>query len=211
MTAENLSQIIRKELAQRNQLEVSDLEIELLHPEQIPYRSYKSEDIRIETDSKILQPGIRRVWIIKKNANRREQRRAIFVKVAVWREVLVAANDLAMNTHLRPENVRTRRVLLKHQETGLITNRKQLENKMTKQRVYAGDIMTDHMIKDIPDILRGDPVKIKIAYGNIVIETEGRVNQEARVGEPVSVVCEHMRQKLSGVLISSDMVHVQIR
>lgn len=201
---------LRYQMAREFKLPVEDLELEILHPEQLPLEQY-THNYQIQWGIEPLKPGLRKVWLISQPPQQRLSRRPCYLRIALWQEVVVAATDIKVKDVLSADKVNLKRVLLTNAQDGYFTTKQQVEQKMSKQNIATGEVITPQMLKAVPDVMMGAKVQVKITYGNIVIETEGRINQEARVGEPVTVVCDFMRRKLSGILSSPEMVQVQIR
>ncbi|GEM_PF-2995131 len=211
MTVAEFKAFVSQELLKKYKICADDIDVEILHAEQLPLYKYQIAHLKIQFDDNLLRPGICKLWMINDRDRESPERRAFFIRIGLWREVIVAATNLEMNEIINNDKINIQRKYFKHPTDNGFTSKNELENKMTKQRISQGEIITSHMVKDIPSITSGKPVKVKITYGNILIETSGRVNKEAKIGERVPVICDYMRQKLSGILAASDIVEVQLR
>lgn len=211
MSVLEFTTFLRQQFAREYKLDYEDVELEVLHPEKLPLERYNEKNTQVLWGISPLTPGLRKVWLINTPEQSRSERRACFVRIALWKEVLVASRDLHVNEIINEKNTGFRRVLITDPNATYFTDWAQVKDKMSKQRIMEGNMLTTHMVKDVPDVTMGSPVKVKITYGNIVIETEGKVNQEARVGEKVTVICDFMRRRLPGILVSPEQVQVQIR
>jgi len=211
MSVVEFTTFLRQQFAHEFKLDYADIELEVLQPEKLPLDRYTVNNIQVLWSISPQRPGLHKIWLTYKPAHSRSERRACFVRIALWQEVLVASRDLNVNEIISEKNTGFKRLLITDPKATYFTDWSQVKDKMSKQRIKEGSMLTSHTVKYIPDVAIGSPVKVKINYGNIVIETVGKVNEEARVGEKVTVICDFMRRNLPGILVSPDLVQVQIR
>ena len=67
------------------------------------------------------------------------------------------------------------------------------------------------MLREPPDIQRGDRVKIQLLSKDLVIITNGEVKEDGVVGNKVKVVCAMTGKLMYGIVQSSQLVTVQLQ
>lgn len=78
-----------------------------------------------------------------------------------------------------------------------------------KRALRAGDALLPRDVADGDLRLRGDTVTVVLRAGGITLESSGRLGQDARVGDTVSVHLPGSAQSVSGRLAAAQLVEVE--
>jgi flagella basal body P-ring formation protein FlgA len=65
------------------------------------------------------------------------------------------------------------------------------------------------MLKEPPYVQRGDEVTITLSKGALQIDMTGIIQNEARIGDEVSVITKGTGKKANGLLIARDRVEIR--
>jgi len=137
-------------------------------------------------------------------------RKVIYVKVEVYREVVVAKNKIGKKQTVKAEDLD-----LLEREVSLFPSRyfrdtEKVAGKLTKSFIPAGSVVMDWMISDIPDVSRGGKVKISVLAPNIIISAQGYALQDGKIGDKIKVRREDSRSEFEAVVIAKDEVEVKL-
>lgn len=98
-----------------------------------------------------------------------------------------------------------------HEYRGLIiTGRFELDGLEAIQSILEGQFLVSSAIQRIPDIRRGDAVKIHLVSGKLVLSTLGVASEPAYLYRQVRVVAGRNKRELLGRLEPGGVVEVQL-
>lgn len=87
------------------------------------------------------------------------------------------------------------------------TNTDSLE---ARQTLLEGQFLTTSAVQTVPDVKRGDAVRIRMVSGNIVLMTNGTANEAAYIEQPVRVMTQKGKRDLVGKLSRDGTVEVKL-
>lgn len=85
-----------------------------------------------------------------------------------------------------------------------------LDHFETRQTFLEGQLLTSSGIQKVPDIRRGDPVRIRILSGGIAVSTVGSAEEPAYLNGRIRVTSVKSKREFVGVLESSGVVEVKL-
>ena len=77
---------------------------------------------------------------------------------------------------------------------------REVEGTMSIQVIKKGKALTDSMIKNRPDIFKGDIVGVELISGNVTVETKGVVKKDGYLGRTAEVILDRTGKKVFGRL-----------
>ena len=98
-----------------------------------------------------------------------------------------------------------------HDYRGVIFQREQkIDGLQSRQTVLEGQFLTSTAVERIPDIRRGDTVRIEMNSGGLVLTTQGIAEEPAYTDGQVRVMTAKTKRELTGKLISGGVVQVSL-
>jgi flagella basal body P-ring formation protein FlgA len=94
---------------------------------------------------------------------------------------------------------------------GAITDRQQIEGKILTAPLAQGVLIRDGHLADTLIVRRGQRVNIAIEIEGITLSAQGVLRVDAPLGGPARVYCEATKKELQGMLVSQNMVKVNIQ
>ena len=137
-------------------------------------------------------------------------RKVVYVKVEVYQEVVVAKNKIGKKQTVAAEDLK-----LAEREVSLLPARyfKDTEGiigKMSKSFIPAGSVIMDWMVSDVPDIAKGEKIKIMVSAPNLVVSAQGYALQDGRIGDKIKVRREDSRSEFEAVVSAQGEVEVKL-
>ena len=126
------------------------------------------------------------------------------IKVRSWELLPVASLDLKRGDILSASNLSTK--LLESTQLGEADCplTESLYGQRMERHVEEGHPLTDGMCRPVPDVIRGDRLKISLQEGGLEIQLQGRAEKDACVGDPLDVRIDGSGKRLRARLISGN-------
>jgi len=151
--------------------------------------------------------GHQTLWLVGDNSNKKM---AITLKVSVDMPVLTAMRKISRRSELNQANVKSMIKRINWNADQYVTSFEELDGMMAVQVLRAGDGITKNMIRSKPDMNRGDDVTVKIVSGNLIVETNGTAKKDGVIGDNVFVILSKTGKRISGEVISKNIVKVEL-
>lgn len=131
-------------------------------------------------------------------------------KIEVQQDVVVAKEKILKGQTIGEEKVR-----LEKKDVGLYplkyyVNLDKVKDKAAAALIPAGTIILEWMIKERPDIIKGQTVRLLARAEGIEVWSSGVAVTEGRVGESIKVKRPDSKNKIEGKIISNEIVEVQL-
>ena len=97
-----------------------------------------------------------------------------------------------------------------YREAMLNLTTQDLQQFQSSQTIIEGSPILSAAIKKIPDVKRGDGVRLQVKSGEIYFSLQGVAAEDGRLGDPLRVYTEKSRRELVGKLTSVGTVEVSL-
>ena len=136
-------------------------------------------------------------------------------KVKVWRMLYTARSRLSPHHVLRDADLELKRVNLLDPQvrplrTVLLREDSKISSLETRQTILAGQFITDPAVRKIPDIQRGEIVRVEMHSGRLRLRSNGKANEEAYIGDEVHITVDATKKNITGKVIDKGLVEVTI-
>ena len=81
---------------------------------------------------------------------------------------------------------------------------------MASQVIKKGKALTTTMVKNCPDIHKGDLVGVKLVSGNLIVETKGVTKKDGYIGHRAEVTLDRTGKTVFGEIMSMNLVRVEL-
>ncbi len=120
-------------------------------------------------------------------ANSKNKSYNLWVRVEVYKDVVVAKNKIDRNAAVSEDDVE-----LLNREIALLPERyfkdiNDVIGKYARTNIKEGSIVYDWMVKLQPVIIKGSTIKITVIGSNLVLETEGIALEDGQIGDKIKV------------------------
>lgn len=92
----------------------------------------------------------------------------------------------------------------------MITDSHQVSNHEAHQTIIEGQSILSSAIIPIPDVKRGDPVKLKVLAGALSVQSSGIAQEASYEGQNIRVMNLKTKKELSGILREGRIVEVAL-
>lgn len=80
----------------------------------------------------------------------------------------------------------------------------------TRQTVVEGQFLTSSAVQRVPDIRRGDSVRIQLISGGLIVSTTGMAEEPAYLNGRVRVMAQKTKREFVGQLVGNGLVEVKL-
>jgi flagella basal body P-ring formation protein FlgA len=131
-------------------------------------------------------------------------------RIEVLQNVVVAREKI-----LKGQIISEEQLAMGKKEVALYPNKYFLKTDKVKDKaaaalIPAGTILLEWMVKDKPDISRGQTVRILARAEGVEVWSSGVAVTEGRVGESIKVKRPDSKNKIEGKILSNEIVEVQL-
>ncbi|HDR04636.1 MAG TPA: flagellar basal body P-ring formation protein FlgA [Candidatus Marinimicrobia bacterium] len=196
-------------LMEKFSIESKNLEIETVYLPRAEQKFPSDIILKPVISAANLRPGRMMMWITAYQGNEIIRRFSVPLNVKVYQEVLIAAEDLDRNETITRENVQLLRIELDREPSYYLTDYSDLDGKIAAQRIRQGNVLRKTMIRQKPDIFKGDPVTIQILGNNFRIQADGLAWEDGQIGERIRVSNRITGKMMQAEVHSADLVIVQ--
>jgi flagella basal body P-ring formation protein FlgA len=100
---------------------------------------------------------------------------------------------------------------MNHDIRGLIVSPSLELNRLeTRQTVLEGQPLLSSEIKRMPDVRRGDPVRIQLVSGSLTLTTLGTASEPGYLDQQVHVMSQKTKRELIGTLLPDNIIEVRL-
>jgi len=192
-------------------LQKSDIQLEFIHLPKTALPTARNYKYLVESNRNLPRLGHQIVWLEVTDKKSLVSRLPITVDVSVNMNVVFAAKKLR-----RGELIDSKKILLKTRKISwdyknIVKTPDMAIGMITKQVIKEGEIIKRSMLREPPDIQRGDRVKIQLLSKDLVITTNGKAKEDGVVGNKVKVVCAMTGRLMYGIVQSPKLVTVKLQ
>ena len=155
----------------------------------LPY-GVKSNDLDKQysvIQEKKIKLGHQTIWIEEDNTG---ESAPVTLDVSAYIPVFVANHTISRKEKLIPNMFTQKNWLLNRDFDRYVQDIREVEGTMSIQVIKKGKALTDSMIKNRPDIFKGDIVGVELISGNVTVETKGVVKKDGYLGRTAEVILD---------------------
>lgn len=140
---------------------------------------------------------------------------SVLVSYSALVPVYVSKRRISPKEALRPEDFETREIDVcdaqNVQYRGILLPIHQDLTKLeARQSILQGGYALSTGVQKLPDLRRGDNVRIRINAGGLAVQASGISQDEVNIGENVRVTSQTTKKLLTGKLIEKGLVEVEL-
>jgi len=91
---------------------------------------------------------------------------------------------------------------------GVITDPAELSVSKAATFLTSGTVLTRYLLDKLPDVNRGDDIKILVKFGNVTATTYGKALQEGSIGELIKIRNSDSKKDLVGKVVDKGTVEI---
>ena len=129
--------------------------------------------------------------------------------VKVYRNIIVAARNIAAFEKLEPQNLRLERRDISRL-SGYVTNQEKLTGKLTRRSLAAGMPVCEAALSQVPVVKRGGSVTILVRIDDITVSASGKALQDGAVGTMIRVQNVNTNKVVVAKVVDNSTVEVII-
>jgi len=212
--APQLSQKVEQQIvsyfAQRLQVVPESVELKIYHAPELNEKVFQDRRITIKTNQSPERLGHQTLWIELWQGQQLQKTLRVTLSITISVPVLVAQEKLNYGEPVSLQKVTLKPVKISTDVSQYFRKTDFEGEWISKQLIRKNEPITRNMLKQRPDVQRGEAVTVHLITGNILIKTKGRVRQDGVVGHPVPVMIETSRRQMQGQLKSPELVQVEL-
>lgn len=189
----------------------NDIKLQVYHTPPITKESVKNLKVTITPQSQSLNPGYQRLKIKTWRNQQLQNSYSISMKVTIQIPVLLASKKIRFGESITPDKTSLKKIEIDRKLDKFFLSQPQQKNLISTQLIRKNEMIKKSMVKQKPDVKRGDQVKVHLISGAILIKTEGRIRRDCSIGESVQVTLESSRRSLRGQVKNPDLVVVNLQ
>ncbi len=132
-----------------------------------------------------------------------------------WVKVPVATHRIFPNTKLKTDDIRIDRINV---ATGSVREYRGVlqspdaafDHMESRQTILENQFVTTSALQKQPDLRRGDTVKLELISGELILVTQGTIQEPASVGDHVRVITSKTKREIVGVVKEDHSVEVNL-
>lgn len=137
------------------------------------------------------------------------------VDASAWVQAWVAKKRLHPGERLSPDLFEQQEVDvltgLAHEMRGLIlSTQEDIQKLETRQSILQGHYVLSTAVQRIPLVKKGDPVRVRLISGDILLTTSGIAQEPGHLGKSLSIITQKTKKHLIGTLREGSLVEVNL-
>lgn len=129
--------------------------------------------------------------------------------------VPVAARRIYPNTRLKKEDFRIDTINLatghaRDYRGAIIADESRLERMETRQTILEGQFVVSNAVQKLPDVRKGEMVKLELVSGDLSLTTSAIVQENASVGDSVHVLTAKSKREIVGKVRADRSIEVNL-
>ncbi|MBL7715955.1 MAG: flagella basal body P-ring formation protein FlgA [Bdellovibrionales bacterium] len=193
--------------------------LETIHPEAKIILGEDREKIRGETLGSVrrvkflneIRPGRVRYTIEDSTGNEAEYEAGYKAMISAWiavRRILPAKK--IVETDFRKGEIDVAQGINRELKGLAISPDTRLESLESRQTIMEGSFLISSAVQRVADLKKGDPVKIKMIAGDLILQTSGQATEPAYLNETAKVITSKGKKDLVGTLRKNGEVEVRL-
>ena len=132
-----------------------------------------------------------------------------------WVRVPVATHRIYPNTKLKKEDFKISAINVAtgvaHDYRGaMIGSEVKLDQMESKQTILEGQFVVINAVQRLPDVRKGDMVKLELSSGDLTLTTAAVIQENAAIGERVHVLTAKTKREMIGKVLEDHSVEVSL-
>lgn len=137
-------------------------------------------------------------------------KRSATAKVSVYKEILVAAENVDRHTVIGPGSVKLERHDIRAQRGKCLTSVESAVGLRATRIITAGKPVFEESVEMIPLVRRGQKVLLVVSIGGITVSAHGTSQGDGVRGEEITVKNDRSGKRLSGIVVNEGVVRVEL-
>ncbi|MGB0721565.1 MAG: flagellar basal body P-ring formation chaperone FlgA [Gammaproteobacteria bacterium] len=134
----------------------------------------------------------------------------VSVNMALYREVVVAADFLARGDIVSSDDLETRTIDVGRLRAGYFTDPEEAQGLLLTRAVKPGKALTPSMLRKRKLVKRGDRVTLIAQAGGLSVSSQGKAKQSGARGDRIVVTNLNSKKEVEGVVIKAGAVRVDL-
>jgi len=197
-----VNQSIKKYFAENFEVNSNEVEIHIIHQPE-----FDGDETWIVVPEETLNLGHQTIFL-KNQYN--QERYPVTIKLSIKLPVWVAKEKIHRNEDLNFNMFSNQKKWISQNIHRLVLDPNDLIGTVSIQVIKKDKILMQNMIKKRPDVVRGNPVRVELISGNLTIETKGIARSNGFLGHQTDIILDKTGKKVSGEIVNSNLVRVEI-
>jgi flagella basal body P-ring formation protein FlgA len=133
------------------------------------------------------------------------------VRIAFDRNQVTASEELRPGIAVRPEQLKVGPVTSFAFDAPVISTTAEIAGKVPRRTIRAGEPIRAQMLRDAPDLRRGDRVEVEVRSGTAQLRLEARAETEGRTGDNVRLRNPETGRRFEAVVAGAGKATVNVR
>lgn len=184
----------------------SDVGLKVYHAPRLDEGALSNLQVTLEAQGHRIKPGYQTLKLKTWKNQQLQKTYRVTLKVIISKPVLIATKKIPYRGIINSDNTKLKKVKISSDIDDYLSESDLDSELISKQLVRKDEIVFKSLTKQMPDVKRGDQVKIHLISGNILIKTKGRVRRDCRIGDEVQVTLKKTRKRMKGELKTGNLV-----
>ncbi len=196
-------------LAQYFNLPKAAIQVDIIHPPKLTGLEDNCNRFEIKIKNPDFRLGYQTLWVVYPDVQGKRIQRPMSVDIRIEAPVWIATTTIPRGADLSSENVSLKKVRINRGHYEAPQDSAEILGLVARQLVRENSVIRSSMLKESPHVQRGDEVIVTINKGALQIDITGIIQNEARIGDEVSVITKGTGQRAEGILIARDQVEIR--
>ncbi|MCF7885848.1 MAG: flagellar basal body P-ring formation chaperone FlgA, partial [Candidatus Marinimicrobia bacterium] len=189
----------------------NDVNLKVYHTPQFNEDDLKGLQVTLESQSHNISPGYQTLKLKTWQDNQLKKSYRVTMKVIIKYPVLIASEKISYKNQINSDNTKIKNIKITSRIDKYMQKSDLNGELISTQLIRKGEIIHPSMVKQKPDVNRGEEVNVHLISGSILIKTKGRIHRDCRVGESVQVTLNKTRERLKGEIQSPNLILVNLQ
>lgn len=206
-----IEEVITVYFADAFNLPKSDILLKFLHMPKAPLPVGDNFRYLVESSQTLPRLGYQTVWLKIYDNQSLIQKQQVTIELSICIDALVTTRKLKRGEIIEINNISIKHIKVSRDYKNLIKKPDSAIGLITKQIVNEGELLKRSVLREPPDIPRGDRVTVKLVSGDLVVMTDGKLKEDGFIGKKVKVFCVTTGKLVYGIVQSPQLVMIQLR
>jgi flagella basal body P-ring formation protein FlgA len=196
-------------LAQYFKLPKTAIQVDIIHPPKLNNTDDNCNRFEIKIKNPDFRLGYQTLWVVYTDALGKRIQRPMSVDIRIEAPAWVATMTIPRGAVLTSEIVSLEKIKIDRGHYKAPQDSAKILGLVARQLIRENSVIRSDMLKEPPYVQRGDEVTITLSKGALQIDMTGIIQNEARIGDEVSVITKGTGKKANGLLIARDRVEIR--
>lgn len=188
-----------------------DIQLRVRQWPNIQDNGWKNRDWIVENRTQSTDVGNQTYWLVARQGSLVHDEYPVTVDISVTVDAFVTTDIVSRFVASKEIPCVSQRTRITRDFRQIVRSGNDLKGKVTRQVIPAGRILTQDMLMDPPDVMKGDKVKVSVHTGDLVISADGITTESGAVGEKIRVFCTTTRIYLVGTIQDPNTVVIEVQ